>query len=102
MRYKSFAVLVLLCTSVVNAQSDRVLRKRITVDAPASDVWNAWTTVDGVKQFFPKDARIELKPGGAYEMYFSMTAPAGQRGCVAHEESQFQKEPSCRPFVGDE
>ncbi len=78
----SFAVaaVVLMVNSNALAESDRILRKKVVVNATAADVWNAWTTTEGVKQFFPQEAKIELKPGGAYEMYFSMAQPAGQRG----------------------
>ncbi|HNX49850.1 MAG TPA: alpha/beta fold hydrolase [Thermoanaerobaculaceae bacterium] len=58
----------------------RTLRKEVEVKASLQDVWWAWTTVDGVKTFFAPDARIELRPGGAYEMYFGPDQPVGQKG----------------------
>ncbi|MCU0293731.1 MAG: alpha/beta fold hydrolase [Thermoanaerobaculaceae bacterium] len=58
----------------------RTLRKEVEVKASLQDVWWAWTTLDGVRTFFAPDARIELRPGGAYEMYFGPDAPAGQKG----------------------
>lgn len=51
-----------------------------TVAASPAEVFTAWTTVDGVKTFLAPDAKVELKPGGAYEPYFVLTLPAGQRG----------------------
>jgi uncharacterized protein YndB with AHSA1/START domain len=77
------------CTTVVerlaadeaySPLSQRVLQKEVEVAAPATAVWRAWTTVEGVKSFFAQDAKIELRPGGAYEIYFSKDAPPGQRG----------------------
>ena len=50
--------------------------KEVMVDAPPARVWDAWTTTAGVKTFFAPDLRI----GGAYELYFVPTAPAGTRG----------------------
>jgi len=58
----------------------RTLRKEVEVKAALPEVWSAWTTVDGVKGFFAPEARIELRPGGAYEMVFSPAAPIGQKG----------------------
>jgi uncharacterized protein YndB with AHSA1/START domain len=80
MRIKIVSLIVLLGVSTAAVKGDRVLRKQVTVDGPVAEVWAAWTTVEGVKAFFPQDAKIELKPGGAYEMYFNMGVPAGQRG----------------------
>ena len=52
----------------------------ILVDAYKNDVWKAWTTEDGTKTFFAPDCKIDLRPGGAYEMYFNPDAPEGDRG----------------------
>lgn len=56
------------------------LHKERVVPAPAADVYQAWTTVDGAKTFFAPDAKIEPKPGGAYELYFVPALPKGDRG----------------------
>jgi uncharacterized protein YndB with AHSA1/START domain len=58
----------------------RELRREAVVDAKLEDVWQAWTTEEGVKTFFTPQARIELERGGAYEMYFMPDAPEGTRG----------------------
>lgn len=58
----------------------RVFRAEITVRAPLDDVWRAWTTAEGVKSFFGRDAVIELRIGGKYEVYFDLAAPEGSRG----------------------
>jgi uncharacterized protein YndB with AHSA1/START domain/uncharacterized protein YciI len=64
----------------VDKPSDKILRKEAVVPAPVESVWTMWTTADGVKSFMATDAKIELRPGGAYEWYFSADAPEGQRG----------------------
>ena len=56
------------------------LKKEVTIKAAAAEVWRAWTTPEGVKTFFAPQARIVLERGGAYELYFNLSAPAGQRG----------------------
>jgi uncharacterized protein YndB with AHSA1/START domain len=43
-------------------------------------VWLAWTTEAGVRTFFAPQCRIDLRPGGAYEMFFDSEAEPGQRG----------------------
>ena len=58
----------------------RAIRKTVTVNAPVEDVWEAWTTAEGARTFFGADARIELKPGGAYEIYFNAEEREGLRG----------------------
>jgi len=50
------------------------------VEASLSDVWQAWTTTAGVQGFFAPEAKIELKIGGAFELYFDTKAEMGCRG----------------------
>jgi uncharacterized protein YndB with AHSA1/START domain len=59
---------------------DRIIVKSASVAAPVDEVWKAWTTLEGVTSFFAPQARVEARPGGAYEMYFNPSAPAGSRG----------------------
>jgi len=56
------------------------IHKKIDIQASLADVWEAWTTVEGVNSFFGNDAKIEMRIGGAYEIYFVMERPKGQRG----------------------
>ena len=53
---------------------------QIRIPAPVSQVWKAWTTEEGARTFFAPDCRIDLRVGGAYEMYFNPAAPEGKRG----------------------
>jgi uncharacterized protein YndB with AHSA1/START domain len=50
------------------------------IAAPIVEVWQAWTTLQGVKSFFAPDCLIDLRPGGAYEMYFDLDSKPGDRG----------------------
>ncbi|MCC5807022.1 MAG: SRPBCC domain-containing protein [Opitutales bacterium] len=53
----------------------------MTVDLPRAEVWRRWTTSEGVATFFAPESHIELRLGGAYELYFlPKDAPEGQRG----------------------
>lgn len=52
----------------------------VTVPAARDEVWSAWSTAEGWKAFFGVEAKIEPRPGGPFELYFSSDAPAGARG----------------------
>lgn len=60
--------------------SEKLLRKAVEVNATPAEVFDAWTTPTGIARFFAPGCKIELEPGGAYEIYFMPDAPAGQRG----------------------
>lgn len=65
---------------LVDHPTDRVLHLEKIVRASLDDVWRAWTTEEGVTAFAPPAAKIDLRVGGAYEWYFILDAPEGQRG----------------------
>lgn len=50
------------------------------LEAPLEKAWTAWTTVEGLRTFLAPDARIEVKPGGRWEIVFLPDAPAGSQG----------------------
>ncbi|MCD6425403.1 MAG: SRPBCC domain-containing protein [Anaerolineales bacterium] len=59
---------------------EKQIKFEIKIPAPLSAVWGAWTTEAGARTFFAPKCRIELKPGGAYEMLFNLDAPPGEQG----------------------
>ena len=83
---------IVLMTLPLFADSARRLEFEATVSAPRSEVWRAWTTREGAQTFFSQDAKIELKPGGAYEIYFNMTEPPGSRGGETNRVIAFEPE----------
>ncbi len=64
----------------VKEPDGRVLRKEIVVPASRAEVWKLWTTTDGMKAFLVSAAKIELRPGGPFELYFDTSAAPGLRG----------------------
>ncbi len=50
------------------------------LEAPLKEVWNAWTTPEGLRGFLAPHSRIELMRGGAFEVYMDPDAPEGSRG----------------------
>lgn len=47
------------------------LSKDVLVHASPSDVFRAWTTSEGLKSFLGVESKVDLRIGGAYELYFS-------------------------------
>lgn len=62
------------------AREGRRLVKEVEVTASRDAVWLAWTTTGGTKEFFAPLTRVELMPGGAYEMFFEPAGKPGSRG----------------------
>jgi len=60
--------------------SGKEIVKSRLINSDKKQVWDLWTTSDGLKNFFGRDNQIELTPGGAFEIYFLLDAPVGYRG----------------------
>lgn len=60
--------------------NDKYIHKTRLVQSSLDEVWWRWTTHEGLLTFFGADNHIELRPGGAFEIYFIMDAPSGSRG----------------------
>lgn len=56
------------------------LKKHVIVYATAPEIFDAWTTEDGLRTFFSENVHMELKEGGPFEIYFSTEPPEGLRG----------------------
>ncbi len=59
---------------------EKAIRKERVVDAGLDDVWEAWTTREGALTFFAPETKVDLRIGGAYEIYFDPDAPLGSKG----------------------
>lgn len=44
--------------------TERVIRAEVIVPASLNVVWDAWTTEAGIKTFFGRDCRVELRVDG--------------------------------------
>lgn len=79
-------ILVLLCTLFwllplpAHAQLRPMVYSEVTVNAEIETVWEDWTTADGLESHFAPKAIVDLKTGGAYEVWFMPDAPKGSRG----------------------
>lgn len=70
----------------------RVIREEIRVEAPARDVWKAWTTDEGIRSFFAPNCNVELRVDGPYEILFDPDAAPGARGAEGMRIVAFQPE----------
>jgi len=59
---------------------ERAIVFEVEVAAPREAVWRAWTTEAGVRSFFAPGAHLDVRPGGAYEIFFMPEGPPGMRG----------------------
>jgi uncharacterized protein YndB with AHSA1/START domain len=66
----------------LNAKEKTII-KEISIQAPKSLVWHAWTRADRVSQWFAAEANIEAKVNSAYELYFIPGNKTGMntKGC---------------------
>jgi len=86
MRLRITLILVALgLVTPVASASERTIVATTEVRAPVSEVWKAWTTTEGIASFFAPESKIDLRPNGAFEMYFDPKAPEGLRGGEGNE-----------------
>ena len=87
MSYKkhfTFFITLVLVGSALAAES-RLLSKEIVVPASIDEVWNAWTTVEGLS-FVSEQSNVELRLGGPYEWFLDL--PPDQNGVRGSEGSR--------------
>lgn len=63
-----------------DTMGEKVIRAAVDVESTVPQVWQAWTTEEGITGFFAPACHIDLQVGGAYEMYFDLEAPEGEQG----------------------
>jgi uncharacterized protein YndB with AHSA1/START domain len=73
-------VLALALLAVASHAAERAIDKEVVVAATPDEVWDAWTTREGIVSFFAPDAQIEPRVGGAFHIYINPLAPAGMKG----------------------
>src|SRR5512147_285551 len=74
------AVLSLLSVPGHAMAAERVIEKTVVVEATLDQVWDSWTTREGIVGFFAPDAKIEPRVGGAFQIYIDPTAEPGMKG----------------------
>lgn len=56
---------------------ERVIRAETIVDTSQDEVWDTWTTENGIKSFLVPDRNIGLRVDGPYEIFFDPEAEPG-------------------------
>lgn len=69
--------------------SEKRLSWELVVPAPVEEVWEAWTTAEGIASWSAPAGYVELRRGGAWEAHFNPDRPPGQRGSDANEIVDF-------------
>lgn len=80
LRFISLVLVSLALTPVASAEAPPPIKVEQIINAPVDQVWKKWTTSEGITSFLERPAMIELKQGGAFEIYFAPDAPEGTRG----------------------
>jgi uncharacterized protein YndB with AHSA1/START domain len=52
----------------------------VTVKAPVSAVWKAWTSNEGLVSFFAPEADVDARPDGAFHIYMDPYGQPGMKG----------------------
>jgi uncharacterized protein YndB with AHSA1/START domain len=60
--------------------TDRVIKKSVLVKSSLDQVWEKWTTHEGLKSFFGYDNNFSLEIGGPFEILMLKDAPDGLKG----------------------
>ena len=74
---------VLLCVTAVSAD-DRVLRHEVILDAPVEEVWKAFTTSEGVRNWMAPVGEVDLRIGGSIKTNYNRQAKIGDPGTIVH------------------
>ena len=69
-----------MCFAAPLQAAERAIDKHAVVNATLDQVWDAWTTREGIVTFFAPDAKVEPRVGGAFQIYFDPLAEPGSKG----------------------
>jgi uncharacterized protein YndB with AHSA1/START domain len=69
-----------ILTSGAVLAAEPAIALSVTVKAPVSAVWKAWTSSDGLVSFFAPEAEVDPRPDGAFHVYMDPFAKPGMKG----------------------
>ncbi len=70
-------------TSTIAGHGDQVrsLVKQVIIDTTPQTAWQGWASADGLTAWWNvPETNIDLRVGGAFELFFMSDGPPGQRG----------------------
>jgi uncharacterized protein YndB with AHSA1/START domain/predicted enzyme related to lactoylglutathione lyase len=60
--------------------ADRAIVEEADLPLGADEAFALWSSSEGLAKWWTESSRIELRPGGHYELYFLLDEPYGRRG----------------------
>lgn len=72
-------------TSFVAPTGERVLRHEAIVNGSLADVWNTFTTSEGLMTFMAPVVRMELKTGGVFDSNYRVGSKLGDPGTIHNQ-----------------
>lgn len=63
-------------------RAQRVLEHEVVLDAPVAEIWDLWTTAEGLRSWMAPFVRVDLRPGGKIESNYDPSAQAGDEGNI--------------------
>ncbi len=69
-----------LASAAAGDVSSREIVHEAIAPIPRERAWQLWSSSEGLASWLVNRAKVELRPGGAYEIYFMDEAPAGSQG----------------------
>ena len=87
---KRIVALAALLLAFGAAAQEKAIDARITVKAPAAEVFKTWTTSEGIRTFFAPDANVQLRVDGPFEIYMNPLAQPGLKGADGMRILAFQ------------
>jgi uncharacterized protein YndB with AHSA1/START domain len=77
---KTGVAALIVCASALAMAGERAIDKEVVVAAGVDQLWDTWTTREGITSFFSPDARIDARVGGAFQIYMDPGAQPGLKG----------------------
>ena len=79
-RIVALSLLLLLSAATSTSAAERSINKEIVLDATVVQVWQAWTTREGIVSFFAPDANVDARAGGPFQIYIDPLGAPGMKG----------------------
>lgn len=73
-----FSAAIVACGALQAAEP--AIELSVTVKAPVSAVWKAWTSNEGLTSFFAPEAEVDARPDGAFHIYMDPYGKPGMKG----------------------
>lgn len=72
--------IVLCAFSALGFAAESAIEVSVLVKAPVAQVWRAWTTSDGIVEFFAPEAHVDARPDGRFGIIIDPYGAPGMQG----------------------